>query len=282
MSEADVVEGLAAQMLEALPDLARCRVALVLGSGLGAFADTLEDAEAVPFSDLDGLPSTGVPGHSGQLVVGRVSGSRVAVMQGRVHLYEGHGVHVVVRAVRALAGAGIEHVVLTNAAGAIRGGLSIGDLVLLTDHLNLSGANPMVGVTDPRLGQRFLDTTDLYSAELRDAVRRAATASGVEIGEGVYAALLGPTYETPAEIRMLGRMGADLVGMSTVLEAMAAHALGIRVLAMSFVTNIAAGLSSGTLSHGEVTDAANAVEGKLIHALGTIVQTLDAIGESPR
>ncbi|MDP7112624.1 MAG: purine-nucleoside phosphorylase [Myxococcota bacterium] len=282
MSEADVVEGLAAQMLEAVPSLARCRVALVLGSGLGAFADTLEDPETVSFSDLDALPSTGVPGHSGQLVVGRVSGSPVAIMQGRVHLYEGHGVHVVVRAVRALAGVGIEHLVLTNAAGAIRGGLTIGDLVMLTDHLNLTGGNPMVGVTDTRLGRRFLDTTDLYSSELRDAVRGASSTAGVEIGEGVYAALLGPTYETPAEIRMLGRMGADLVGMSTVLEAMAAHALGVRVLAMSFVTNIAAGLASGTLSHGEVTDAANAVEGKLTHALGIIVQTLDAMGEAPR
>ncbi len=282
MSEADVVEGLSTQMLEALPSLARCRVALVLGSGLGAFADTLDDLETVPFSEFDALPDTGVPGHSGRLVVGRISGSRVAVLQGRVHLYEGHGAQVVVRAVRAMASAGIDYVVLTNAAGAIRGGLSIGDLVLIQDHLNLTGANPMVGVTDPRLGQRFLDTTDLYSAELREAVRRASEAAGIEIGEGVYAALLGPTYETPAEIRMLGRMGADLVGMSTVLEAMAAHALGVRVMAMSFVTNIAAGLSSGTLSHGEVTDAANAVEGKLIRALGTIVQTLDAMGEPPR
>ncbi len=276
MSEADVVVGIADALRERIPDLTNCRTAVVLGSGLGSFADSIEDVQTVPYSEIDGLPDTGVPGHVGRLLVGKVAGCRVAVLQGRVHLYEGHGVEVVVRAVRALAHVGIERLVLTNAAGAIRGGLAIGDLVLFKDHINLSGDNPMTGVADERLGQRFLDTSDLYTADARDRIRKACADEGIELGEGVYASLRGPTYETPAEIRMLGALGADLVGMSTTLEAIAAHALGVRVTALSFVTNIAAGLGSGTLSHGEVTDAASAVEGKLIRALGTLVRVLEA------
>lgn len=274
MSEADKVAAVAEALLERIPSLADCRVGVVLGSGLGSFADALEDVEVVSYDEVEHLPETGVPGHLGRLVVGSLAGRRVAVLQGRVHLYEGHGAHVVVRAVRSLGTAGITNLILTNAAGAIRGGLSIGDLVLLTDHINLSGANPMVGVTDDRLGQRFIDTSDLYSADLRERLKEACSHEGIALREGVYATLLGPSYETPAEIRMFGAQGVDLVGMSTVLEAIAAHALGVRVTGLSFVTNIAAGLGGGILSHGEVTEAATAVEADLTLTLGILVRTL--------
>lgn len=280
MSEADKVGAVAQELLERIPSLADCRVGVVLGSGLGSFADALEDVEVVSYDQVEHLPQTGVPGHLGRLLVGSLAGRRIAVLQGRVHLYEGHGAHVVVRAVRSLGTAGISNLILTNAAGAIRGGLSIGDLVLLTDHINLSGANPMVGVTDDRLGQRFIDTSDLYSADLRERLKEACSQEGIALREGVYATLLGPSYETPAEIRMFGAQGVDLVGMSTVLEAIAAHALGVRVTGLSFVTNIAAGLGGGILSHGEVTEAATAVEADLTLTLGILVRTLHDHGRA--
>ncbi len=280
MNEADMVVEIADALLERAPGLADCRVGVVLGSGLGSFADALEDTQVVAYEEVEHLPRTGVPGHRGCLVVGTFEGRRIAVLQGRVHLYEGHGAHVVVRAVRSLAKVGITNLILTNAAGAIRGGLSIGDLVLLTDHINLSGANPMVGITDDRLGQRFIDTSDLYSADLRKVLKEVCDEEGVGLREGVYATLLGPSYETPAEIRMFGAQGVDLVGMSTVLEAIAAHAMGVRVTGLSFVTNIAAGLGDGTLSHGEVTEAANAVERELSRTLGILVRTLHDRGQA--
>lgn len=274
MSEGTVIEGIAGALLERVPRLSGCRVGVVLGSGLGGFAGGLEQPETVPYDEIEGIPSPGVPGHAGQLVVGRVDGHDVAVLQGRVHLYEGHPAAVVVRAVRSLVVAGVQRLVLTNAAGAINPAFRVGDLVLMSDHINRTGANPMTGPLDPVLGERFCDVTDLYVAALRERVRQACAAEGLTVGEGVYAALLGPTYETPAEIRMLRTVGADLVGMSTVPEALAAHALGAQVVALSFVSNVAAGLAEGGLAHAEVTEAATAAEGRLTRTLRVVVRTL--------
>jgi len=265
-------------MVSKLPRLKKCKTAFVLGSGLGGFADELKNVEAVPYLEIPHLPAPSVKGHAGQLVVGQLGRGLVAVLQGRVHLYEGHSAADTVRAVRGLARAGVRHIVLTNAAGAIRGGLHVGDLVLLTDHLNLSGHNPLVGPASPALGGRFPDCSDLYQRQLRAEIRSACERQRIAIKEGVYAAMLGGSYETPAEIRMLATMGADLVGMSTANEALAAHNMGARVVAMSFVTNIAAGLAEGALSHGEVTEAANAVQEKLARALRITASVLQRHG----
>ena len=274
MSEGTTIRTVADFLLERLPRLEKCRVGVVLGSGLGSFADQLKEVEAVSYADIPRLPSPSVEGHVGQLLVGRLGNHLVAVLQGRVHLYEGYATAEVVRAVRGLSLCGVESLVLTNAAGAIRGGLHVGDLVFLSDHINLSCRNPMVGLPDPELGPRFPDCSDLYSSQLRGLIRAACEKKGLMTKEGVYAAMLGGSYETPAEIRMLAALGADLVGMSTAMEAIAAHALGTQVLALSFVTNIAAGLSDGALDHGEVTEAAAAVQDNLSEALRIIVRTL--------
>ncbi len=273
-AETEAVATLAASMQEHLPGLTDCRVGMVLGSGLGGLVDDMEDVAAADYASLEGMPRPSVPGHAGRLVVGTLDGHRVAVLQGRVHLYEGHSPAVVARGVRALVRSGVEFMVLTNAAGTIDPAFSIGDLVLLRDHINLAGRNPLAGPLEPELGQRFCDLTDLYSAGLRRAIRRAGRRAGIPIGEAVYATMLGPSYETPAEIRMLAVAGAGLVGMSTVPEAIAAHAMGARVVALSFVTNVAAGLSEAALSHDEVAEAATAVGGDLGRALRVVVSTL--------
>jgi purine-nucleoside phosphorylase len=274
-TENEVVTTLSAAMRERLPGLSGCRVGLVLGSGLGGLVDELQDAEAVDYVDLEGLPRPSVPGHAGRLVTGSLDGQQVAMLQGRVHLYEGHAPAVVVRGVRALIRSGVEFIVLTNAAGAIDPAFAIGDLVLVRDHINLTGRNPLTGPLQPELGQRFCDLTDLYSTKLRLAIRRAARRQGIPIGEAVYAAMLGPSYETPAEIRMLALAGAGLVGMSTVPEAIASRAMGAHVVALSFVTNVAAGLSSAALSHDEVAEAATAAGDDLGRALRVVIRTLN-------
>lgn len=274
MKESTTVQNVADVLLDKLPRLQKCRVGLVLGSGLGSFVDELKEVESISYSEVPRLPSPGVAGHTGQLLVGRLGRHMVAVLQGRVHLYEGYEADEVVRAVRGLGLCGLDQLVLTNAAGAIRGGLHVGDLVLLRDHLNLSGHNPMAGPSDPLIGARFPDCTDLYSTEVRTEILADCARRGIAIKEGVYAAMLGGSYETPAEIRMLVAMGADLVGMSTAVEAIAAHAMGMRVVALSFVTNIAAGLADGELDHGEVTEAAAAVQERLAEALRVVVRIL--------
>jgi len=274
MKESTTVQNVADVLLEKLPRLQKCRVGLVLGSGLGSFADELKEVEAISYNEVPRLPSPSVEGHTGRLIVGRLGRHLVAILQGRVHLYEGYVADEVVRAVRGLALCGLENLVLTNAAGAIRGGLHVGDLVLLRDHINLSGQNPMAGPSDPLIGARFPDCTDLYSSDVRTEILAACAKRGVAIKEGVYAAMLGGSYETPAEIRMLASMGADVVGMSTAMEAIAAHAMGTRVVALSFVTNIAAGLAEGGLDHGEVTEAAAAVQEDLAEALRIVVRVL--------
>jgi purine-nucleoside phosphorylase len=235
-------------------------VGVVLGSGLGAWASQLEQAESLPYTSVPYMPSPSVAGHSGRLWLGRRGPVRVACLEGRVHAYEGHRVERVVFGVRLLAALGCRCVLLTNAAGGIRADLTPGSLLLITDHLNLSGRNPLVGWAPQGGHPPFIDLTRAYDAELAEAARAGARALGQPLAEGVYAGLLGPSYETPAEIRMLRTLGADAVGMSTVLEAIALRERGVRVGAVSCITNLAAGLSSTTLNHAEVQ--ATAAEAK--------------------
>jgi len=218
------------------------RAAVVLGSGLGGFADRVEDAVAIPYGEIPGWPVATAKGHSGTLVVGAFAGVPVAVMKGRAHLYEGHAVDRVVFGVRVLGRLGAGTLVVTNACGGIRADLSPGDLVLVSDHLNLQGTSPLVGPNDDTLGPRFPDMTNAYDAELRALAHDCAARVGQSLSEGVYAAWLGPAFETPAEIRMIRTLGGDLVGMSTAPEVLAARHMGLRCLAISCVTNMAAGI----------------------------------------
>lgn len=237
-------------------------IAVVLGSGLSPFADTLVDATVIEYPDIAHMPIVTIPGHAGKLVIGKLANTEnspvIAALAGRVHFYEGHTMDTVVFPVRMLINLGAKHVLLTNAAGGISSASRPGDLVLIRDHLNLQGTNPLIGPNDPTLGPRFPDMSRVWDPELRAIAQRAAQDEGSELREGVYAALTGPSYETPAEIQMLRSMGADLVGMSTVPEAIAARHMGARVLGISCVTNLAAGVSATDLSHEEVEHTAKA------------------------
>jgi purine-nucleoside phosphorylase len=238
----------------------RPTIGLVLGSGLGAFADTLTDATRVPYADIPSFPESTAIGHAGRLVIGNAGAVPVAAMQGRVHQYEGYSAQEVVLPIRVFARMGIKAVILTNAAGGINPGYSQGALVLLRDHINLQGTNPLVGANDDRFGVRFPDMTQAYSRAYRAIAREEAAALGITLHEGVYAAMLGPSYETPAEIEYLRRIGADLVGMSTVAEVIAARHAGMNVLAISCVTNMAAGILDQPLSHAEVMETGERVK----------------------
>lgn len=229
-------------------------VGVVLGSGLGAFGDTLETR--IPYESLPGMPRSTVVGHAGNLCLGRVGGVTVACLQGRVHGYEGHPPSRVVFGVRLLARLGCRAVLLTNAAGGIRGELRPGELMLLRDHLNLTGSNPLVGPNDDAVGPRFPDLSTAYDAAIAQAAREAAKQTGGRLREGVYAAMLGPSYETPSEVKMLRTLGADAVGMSTVSEVIALRHMGVRVGAISCITNLAAGISKTPLDHREVEETA--------------------------
>ncbi|MCA9538739.1 MAG: purine-nucleoside phosphorylase [Myxococcales bacterium] len=260
---------------------ARCaapRVAVVLGSGLGAFADALEEAHVFDYGELPHFPSVAVKGHAGKLVVGRIGagGPRVAAFSGRVHLYEGHGTPIVVHPTRTLRQWGGLAVVYTNAAGGIDPTFVPGDLMLISDHLNLTGRNPLVGPNDDRMGERFPDMSTAYDPELRAELRAAAAATGVKLHQGVYAGLLGPSYETPAEIRMLRTMGGNAVGMSTVAEVIAARHVGLRVAGISCITNLAAGLSKEALSHDDIKHVADRVRTAFIALLGEGLKRIDA------
>jgi purine-nucleoside phosphorylase len=224
---------------------------LVLGSGLGGFADSLSAPVRIPYAEIDGFPATTVAGHGGELVFGSCGGARVLCLSGRIHLYEGHPPSRVVHGVRLLAALGCRAVILTNAAGSTRADLTPGSLVLLRDHINLTGQNPLVGPDEAPL-PRFPDMTHIYDEELRVLAHEAARATSTELVDGVYAGVLGPSYETPAEVAMLAKLGADVVGMSTVHEAIALRHRGVRVGALSLVTNLAAGLSARPLDHVEV------------------------------
>ena len=237
----------------------RPKIGLVLGSGLGAFADSLSDAARVPYADIPSFPQSTAIGHAGRLVIGNAGNVPVAAMQGRVHQYEGYTAHEVSFPIRVFARMGIKHVILTNAAGGINLGYAQGALVLIRDHINLQGTNPLIGPNDDRFGVRFPDMTHAYSRAFREIARAEAARQSLILHEGVYAALLGPSYETPAEIEYLRRMGADLVGMSTVAEVIAARHMGLNVLAISCVTNMAAGILDQRLSHAEVMETGERV-----------------------
>jgi purine-nucleoside phosphorylase len=249
----------------------RPRIAIVLGSGLGAFADKIENGTAIPFADIPHFPESTVPGHSGRLVLGTVANIPVAVMQGRVHAYEGYTSDEVTFPVRVLGGLGITQLILTNAAGGINPAFRQGQLVLLADHINLSGRNPVAGKNEDRFGPRFFDMSEAYSARLRRFAHDASQAMSFRLDEGVYLSVLGPSFETPAEIRAFATMGADLVGMSTVQETIAARHMGIEVLGISCVTNMAAGIQKEPLSHEEVMATGRAVEAQLAELLTRVV-----------
>ena len=235
------------------------KIGLVLGSGLGAFADSLTDATGIPYSDIPSFPQSTALGHAGRLVIGNAGNIPVAAMQGRVHQYEGYSPQQVTFPIRVFGRMGVHAVILTNAAGGINLSFSQGALVLIRDHINLQGTNPLVGANDDRFGVRFPDMTHAYCKEFRDIAREEARKLNIQLHEGIYAALLGPSYETPAEIEYLRRIGADLVGMSTVAEVIAARHMGLNVLAISCVTNMAAGILDQPLSHAEVMETGERV-----------------------
>ena len=257
----------------------RPKIGLVLGSGLGAFADSLTDATRVPYSDIPSFPQSTAIGHAGRLVIGNTGSVPVAAMQGRVHQYEGYSAHDVAFPIRVFGRMGIRAVIFTNAAGGINLGYSQGALVLLRDHINLQGTNPLVGPNDDRFGVRFPDMTRAYSRAYREIAREEAAKLKISLHEGVYAALLGPSYETPAEIEYLRRIGADLVGMSTVAEVIAARHLGLNVLAISCVTNMAAGILDQPLSHAEVMETGERVKSTFEALLRAVLPRLaDDVG----
>lgn len=230
------------------------RTGVVLGSGLGAFADELEDAVAIPYEEIPGFARPTVEGHAGRLVVGRVAGSTVAVLQGRFHFYEGYSRDEVTFPMRVFGLLGIKSVVLTNAAGGINIGFDQGSLMIISDHINLMSTNPLLGPNDERFGVRFPDMSEVYSREFQEIAVEEARALGLELRRGVYAAMSGPSYETPAEVRMLRTLGADAVGMSTVPEAIVARQMGMRVLGLSCITNMAAGVLDQPINHEEVME----------------------------
>jgi purine-nucleoside phosphorylase len=250
------------------------RVALVLGSGLGAFADELEDAEAIPYDEIPGFARPTVEGHAGRLVVGGTGGATVAAMQGRFHFYEGYTLEEVTFPVRTLGLLGARSLVLTNAAGGLNNSYEQGSLVLISDHLNLMGTNPLLGRNDERFGPRFPDMTEVYDREYQDAAIAEARAMGLELRRGIYAALSGPSYETPAEIRMLRLLGADAVGMSTVPEAIVARQMGLRVLGLSCITNMAAGVLDKPINHEEVIETGERVRETFAELLRRVIPKL--------
>lgn len=234
------------------------KVGVVLGSGLGAFADTMSDLVKVPYGELPHLPASKVVGHAGNLCFGNVGSVPVVCMQGRVHFYEGHPLWQVVHGVRVMARLGVDCVLLTNAAGGLQEGWAAGDLMIVSDHLNLMGQHPLLGPNDDALGTRFPDMTNAYDPTLRAQLAEVSKAEKLPLREGVYAGLTGPSYETPAEIRMLRTLGAQAVGMSTVPEVIALRHMRVRVAALSCITNMAAGLGQGELDHAEVEATAKA------------------------
>jgi purine-nucleoside phosphorylase len=249
----------------------RPEIALVLGSGLGGFADELADAVRIPYSDIPHYPRPTAEGHAGQLVIGKVGDVVVAAMQGRVHLYEGHSIKDIVFPMRVFGRIGVKSAILTNAAGGVSLKLKQGCLVVLEDHINLSGQNPLLGANDDRLGVRFLDMTHGYDVEYQELAIREGQRLGIDMFRGVYAALSGPTYETPAEIRFLRTIGADVVGMSTVNEVIVARHMGIRCLAISCVTNMAAGILDQPITHKEVLETGARVRGQFVALLKAVI-----------
>ena len=255
------------------------QVGVVLGSGLGALANELERSERIQYRDIPGFPDVHVIGHSGELVVGYLPNSQIQIvaLSGRVHVYEGHAPHTVVHPLRTLAHWGVKGLILTNAAGGINPEFKVGDLMLIEDHINLTGKNPLEGPNDDRLGTRFPDMTDAYDKEFRERMTHWSKQNQTGLKSGVYCGLLGPSYETPAEIRMLNRLGGDAVGMSTVVEVIAARHLGLRVGGFSCITNQAAGLSESPLDHGEVKASADEAKSRFIALVNRALQEMHTL-----
>ena len=250
------------------------RVAVVLGSGLGGFAEDFEEAVSIPYEDIPGFKRSTAQGHAGRLVIGKVDSVPILAMQGRVHYYEGYSLEEVTFPIRAFALLGIKTLILTNAAGGINVQLQQGALMVLSDHLNLMGVNPLVGPNDERFGPRFPDMSTVYSPELQELVVEEAKSIGVEVRRGIYGGLSGPSYETPAEILMLRNLGADAVGMSTVPEAIVARHMGLEVLGISCITNMAAGLSDQPINHEEVMATGDRVRGTFTELLRKVVSAI--------
>jgi purine-nucleoside phosphorylase len=249
------------------------RIAVVLGSGLGFLSEHIEKAITVPYGDIPGFPSTAVIGHTAELVAGTLAGKQIITQRGRFHLYEGHDAHTAALPVRVFAALGIDTLILTNAAGGIRRTFSSGTVMLIADHINLSFRNPLFGSLLPK-EERFPDMSDPYDKELRALAREVARTKRIALDEGVYIQLLGPSYETPAEIRMADRLGADAVGMSTAIEVIAARARGLRCLGFSVVTNLASGISPTKLNHVEVMETAHRVRHELAGLVEGVIERL--------
>lgn len=250
------------------------QLALVLGSGLGGLADEVAGAVSLPYARIPGFPLSTAPGHAGRLVAGMLGGKRAVCMQGRFHYYEGHDMADIALPVRVFKALGCQALVLTNAAGGVNWDLNVGDFMLIADHINFMGANPLRGENDDALGPRFCDMTHTYAPALQAVARQVAAAQGVALREGVYLGYMGPSFETPAEIRAFRTMGADAVGMSTVPEAIAAAHCGLPVLGLSLITNMAAGMAGKRLSGDEVIEIANAREPVFCRLVAGIVEAL--------
>jgi purine-nucleoside phosphorylase len=259
-------------------------VAIVLGSGLGDFANEITDAVRIPYQEIPHFAHSTAVGHAGQLVLGKIGECPVVIMQGRIHLYEGYPVQSVVFPMRVFSRMGVRAAILTNAAGGINLDYGQGRLVVIKDHVNLQGQNPLVGPEDARFGMRFIDMSEAYAKSYRQIALETGKRLGLNLGEGIYAAVLGPSYETPAEIRFLRTIGADLVGMSTVPEVIAARQLGIKVLAISCVTNMAAGILDQPINHEEVLEIGRRIAGEFKALLREVVPRIaeDVQGKNPQ
>ncbi|WP_334071649.1 purine-nucleoside phosphorylase [Paenibacillus sp. A14] len=247
------------------------KVGLILGSGLGVLADHIEGAVSIPYSDIPYFPQSTVEGHAGELMIGTLNGAPVVLMKGRFHMYEGYGPELTAFPVRVMKELGVEKLLVTNAAGGINTSYQPGDLMLISDHINLTGTSPLIGQNDNELGPRFPDMSQAYSRRLRDLARKTAEKAGVPLQEGVYVGLLGPSYETPAEIRMLRTLGGDAVGMSTVSEVIVARHAGLEVLGISCISNMASGILDQPLSHDEVMETTDRVREKFLSLVLTII-----------
>ena len=268
----DKINAAAAYILSAVS--LRPTVGMVLGSGLGDFADTLEDPVRISYTQIPNFPVPTIAGHAGALVFGKKQGKDVVVLQGRIHYYEGLSQKEITLPIRVLAAIGVKQLVLTNACGGVNLSFTPGDLMLISDHINYSGANPLIGPNLDAFGPRFPDCSDIYTARLRKIIRKKAEEAGIGLQEGVYAMYSGPNYETPAEIRMFRILGADTVGMSTVPEALVAAHCGMEVVGISCITNMAAGVLPQKLSHAEVTEVAARVHDKFQHLLDIVLTVL--------
>jgi purine-nucleoside phosphorylase len=265
----DALEAAVRSRSDAVPE-----IGIVLGSGLGGLADELEDAVAIPFAELPGWPAATAPGHAGRLLLGRLAGRPVVMLQGRFHLYEGNAPGLVVQPVLLFKRLGASLLVLTNAAGGLDPTFGPGTLMVIRDHLNLTGRNPLIGPNADGMGARFPDMTDAWSTRLRGRLHAAGAAEGIELAEGVYVGLLGPNYETPAEVRLLAASGGHAVGMSTVMECIAARWAGLEVCGVSLVTNAGAGYTGEPLSHDEVLAAGNAAGPRLARVIRRFIADL--------